>query len=359
MIRHLPWTLTALMLICLLPRSAAISHAAVVGTTSTFDTGTEGWNDGFGSGRPTRIDSGGPAGDGDSYLEVTSEGGFGPFSKLAFINEEAEWIGDYSDVSSVTLDVVNFANSDGPLALRLVLFGANNVSNRWTSVDAVTVPNDDQWHSVSFAIDEESLQRTQGSSTYEAMIGGVVRVMLRHDAGTPSATGTAIAAMTGFDNISLVGGSSLPSDFDSNGILDVNDLNLLLTEIRLGTGDLKFDRTGDGTVDLDDVVAVVTGPDDFNTYVGDANLDLEFNSGDLVALFQAGEYEDNIALNSTWSTGDWNADGEFGTGDLLFAFQIGGFEEGPRMGVQVAAVPEPCAVTLLLVGTLLCIRRRQ
>ena len=40
-------------------------------------------------------------------------------------------------------------------------------------------------------------------------------------------------------------------------------------------------------------------------------------------VFQAGEYEDGIAANSSWAEGDWNADGEFDSQDFVFAFQQG------------------------------------
>ena len=47
------------------------------------------------------------------------------------------------------------------------------------------------------------------------------------------------------------------------------------------------------------------------TWIGDSNKDGEFNSGDLVQVFAAGEYEDSVAENSSWATGDWNGDKEF------------------------------------------------
>lgn len=86
-------------------------------------------------------------------------------------------------------------------------------------------------------------------------------------------------------------------------------------------------------------------PHGFGTYLGDANLDGEFNSGDLVAVFEAGKYEQDVV--ASWSEGDWDADGRFGTGDLVAAFQDGGYEQGPR---PVAAVPEPASTLILLAG---------
>lgn len=64
-----------------------------------------------------------------------------------------------------------------------------------------------------------------------------------------------------------------------------------------------------------------SGPDDL--VPGDANRDGVFDSSDLVAVFQIGEYDDGIAKNSTWGDGDWNGDGEFDSADLVVAFQSG------------------------------------
>lgn len=84
---------------------------------------------------------------------------------------------------------------------------------------------------------------------------------------------------------------------------------------------------------------------------GDSNLSGTFDTADLLQIFQAGEYEDGVAQNSSWSTGDWNADGEFDTSDLVVANQAGSYV------AAASAVPEPTAVVLLLIGLLAIARR--
>ncbi len=56
---------------------------------------------------------------------------------------------------------------------------------------------------------------------------------------------------------------------------------------------------------------------------GDVNGDGVFDSADLVQVFQLGQYEDQLAGNSTWQDGDWNEDGDFNAADLVLAFQSG------------------------------------
>ena len=114
-----------------------------------------------------------------------------------------------------------------------------------------------------------------------------------------------------------------------------------------------FDENGDQVVDSADRLIWVK--DHANSWLGDSNLDQEFNSGDLVAVFTAGKYElDEMA---GWAEGDWDGDMRFGSGDLVAAFTDGGYELGP----PAAAVPEPSAVVLGLLGLLsvMGIRRRS
>ena len=70
---------------------------------------------------------------------------------------------------------------------------------------------------------------------------------------------------------------------------------------------------------------------------GDSNHDGIFNSTDMVVVFQAGEYEDGIAGNSTFEEGDWNGDGDFDTQDMVYVFQLGHYSTAAR-----PSSPFPC-----------------
>ena len=183
-----------------------------------------------------------------------------------------------------------------------------------------------------------------------------------YEAGTFAINGTTIGpssrgrVSTVFDDVYFI---PFPSrDLDGDGSLSVIDIDLLLQTVEAGTNDARFDLNNDDSVDADDIIALVEWPTGLSSYVGDSNLDGEFNSSDLIVVFQAGQYEDDVAMNSAWSAGDWNGDAEFDSGDLVFAFRSGGYESGPR--VSTSQVPEPVGGFLFSLGAIggFALRRR-
>ena len=148
---------------------------------------------------------------------------------------------------------------------------------------------------------------------------------------------------------------SSPADFNGNGVLDAGDIDLLTSQVRAGSNAAGYDLNGDSLVNEADRTVWVN--DLKRTYYGDSNLDGEFNSSDLVTVFQAGQYEDGVASNSTWATGDWNGDGDFDSSDFVTAFSAGGYEAGLRPAVS--AVPEPGSLVMMLLGLLGLTRLRK
>lgn len=145
--------------------------------------------------------------------------------------------------------------------------------------------------------------------------------------------------------------TGLVGDFNNDGDLDLDDINLLTAGTQ--DNDLAFDLTNDGYTDNDDRVRWVSELK--QTWFGDANLDGEFNSRDLIAVFTTNKFE--TGASALWEDGDWNGDQMFSTSDFIAAFADGGFESGPKLAFSV--VPEPIAVEMFLFGLMLVVRRCQ
>jgi hypothetical protein len=138
-------------------------------------------------------------------------------------------------------------------------------------------------------------------------------------------------------------GGRHPGDFNRNHLLDAADVASLETALRDGSNDPLFDLNLSGRVELTDLTYLL-----FNwleASAGDSNVDRRFDSADLVAVFSAGQFEDRVTRNSTWTTGDWNGDREFDTADLVLAFQSSRYESDFRL----ALVPELTLGPLTLV----------
>ena len=118
----------------------------------------------------------------------------------------------------------------------------------------------------------------------------------------------------------------------------------------------EFDLVEDGIVDEEDLRYWIHSLK--QTWFGDANLDGEFNSSDLVAVFQAGEYEDNDMHNSTWDTGDWDGNGDFESSDLIVAFQDGGYHQGTRNASAVVPEPNGFGTMVITLAIISSTRRR-
>jgi hypothetical protein len=150
---------------------------------------------------------------------------------------------------------------------------------------------------------------------------------------------------------------ALAADTNLDGVIDVADMDLLTSTLRAGGGvDARFDLNSDGVVDQADrnfFVRVVA-----STFYGDANLDGAFNSLDLVAAFQSGEYNDSVNDNSTWAEGDWSGDGDFDSTDVILALQSGGYFEGIGTVGEGELVPEPTSAVLMLLGIMALCRCR-
>ena len=133
--------------------------------------------------------------------------------------------------------------------------------------------------------------------------------------------------------------------------MDAGDLDLQAAAIASGEHPVEFDLDGNGSVDTADRTLWV---DQLKySWIGDANLDGEFNSSDMVQVFTVGKYETDEGAG--WAEGDWDGNQRFDSSDMVLAFQNGGYERGQRPAAK--AVPEPDGMLFLIPAMLFFCRR--
>lgn len=237
----------ASLLACAL--AAPCAHGATLHTDDFQEDDASWTNGGF---TVTRETSGGPDGAGDAFLSVD------PFRHLATHNTTPAWTGDFAAIgaAAVTADLMAPPGS-APLSVRLVLFGPGvspSTSPRWTSTVAMDVPADGEWRNYEFSLAEEDLTLVVPSATYEELMRGVLRVMLRHQPGAPSATTTSVDGTLGVDNLTLAGPMLLSGDYNDDGVVDTADYAAWRDNLGGPAGTLPND-THDGPIGSDQYAA--------------------------------------------------------------------------------------------------------
>ena len=282
-------------------------------------------------------------------VESVASGGIrGRFPTLAFDAENrahAAWLD--IDENDINLAYVRYAIHDGQQWSESTI----------TTLENVTLGFRDGRKQVSLALDNSGNPRVASGDmrvvNYSTLNDGEWKTDLVLDAGVDRYNGLVVLRTNPVTNdpaiafwepdgdrsgtvrvLSRKEPTPLIGDVNHDGVLDAADIDAIARQLD-GPVDLAFDINDDGSVNSDDYDFWVT--EIRNVYRGDANLDGQFDSGDLVAVFGAAKYEDGQNQNAGWAEGDWNGDRDFNSTDLVAAFADGGYDQGPRP----APVPEP------------------
>ncbi len=141
----------------------------------------------------------------------------------------------------------------------------------------------------------------------------------------------------------------LLGDFDSSGVLDIADIDLLSAEILAQTNGTGFDLNDDGQVDQED--SRIWVEDLKMTLMGDSNLDFIVDAQDLNTLGIRWQQTGQLL----WSGGDFNSDGAVNSTDL----NVLGLN-WQQSAMPALAVPEPSQALVLCSVLIYCgIRRRR
>jgi len=187
--------------------------------------------------------TGGQGGATDRYLRATSRGGAGPGSRLG-IQNALQWTGNYTaaGVVAVRADVRNPSTAD--LALRVLLFGPGG---EFTSTVPVALPAGGNWQSITFSLSPSALTFVGfGMGNLQTTLGGVTRIIIRHQTGAPDGSGgggTPIVATLWIDDITAV-----PAPAPK---IDVTPPDLPFGDVQVGSqGSLSFTIRNTGEADL-------------------------------------------------------------------------------------------------------------
>ncbi len=280
------------------------------------------------------------------WTEVTATGGHPAANAQGDLSVHwaiRRWVSD-EDGDFVINGLVNNGSASGDGTVGRILLDGEEIWSAVTNGDTIDidVPVTLSAGSIlDFVIDPD------GSGVYDPADPTTVDLIADGNDGT-----TFWVTINGAPTLFIPGGG-MQGDFNNDGVLDAQDIDDLTQQSALGTNPASHDLNGDSLVNEADVKVWIS--DLFNSWVGDANLDGEFNSGDLVAVLSSGTYEADV--DSVWSTGDFNGDGRTNTSDLVTALADGGYEVGPK--AAVSAVPEPGSLLLLSSALLLLVTRRR
>jgi hypothetical protein len=191
----------ALLLSAFLPSAGRAS--IVLGQIDTFENGTtQRWGIGMpGPFAPVNIPTGGPAGAGDHYLQVTSNGSAGAGGRITVFNRD-QWTGNYlaAGVNAVEMDLINLGTQ--PLSIRIALKrGIARTDPGFASTNPFVLPADGLWHHAVFLLDAADLTRLGSQTlTLDSLLSGVAEFRVLESA-VPALDGERISAVVGIDNV--------------------------------------------------------------------------------------------------------------------------------------------------------------
>jgi PEP-CTERM motif-containing protein len=182
--------------------------AATLGQTDTFQNlTTDNWfAGGLGTGSvppvpPHVVATGGPAGAGDAFLQITAGGGDGPGSKLVAINA-AQWAGNYltAGISGIAMDLKNLGAT--PLDIRLLVEDPMMAPPLDEAVSTVgfVLPAGSGWQRAFFPLSPTSFTAVMGS--VNAALGHATLLRIIHS--TTAGDAEAVVGALGVDNITAV-----------------------------------------------------------------------------------------------------------------------------------------------------------
>jgi len=180
------------------------AHAIDFGQVDNFQDGTTmDWINGGGS-PVLNIDTGGPAGAGDRYLQISSTGSIEPGGRLTVLNL-IQWVGNYiaAGVTAIEIDLRNEGAVD--LSIRLAFKESFGFGTPGYLSQPMILPAGSGWLHFFISLAPSDLIPVGGPAPYATFFSngnGEMRII--NAVGTGNLNGEPIAAQLGIDNIRAV-----------------------------------------------------------------------------------------------------------------------------------------------------------
>jgi hypothetical protein len=186
---------------------AGSARAIVVGQVDDFEDGTlQNWANGGAPGVPPvlNINTGGPAGANDNFMQVTSDGsGAGKF--LTVFNR-AQWLGDYvaTGMTAIEMDLRNLGSVS--LNIRLAFKNSSGLgAPGYLSTTPFTLAAGSGWQHAIFLINPATMTAVGSPAAFNTFFaGGFDEMRIINELGTTNLTGDVVTAQLGVDNIHAI-----------------------------------------------------------------------------------------------------------------------------------------------------------
>jgi len=178
----------------------------VVNQTDTFEGGIANWQNppGFAS-----VQSGGPGGAADHFLQVQTNGQAGGSGSLLVTFNQNQWTGNYTTqgVSAIEMDLnnLNYPNGGAGMSIRIVFrTGTGGEATPAPVSNAFSLPSDGAWHHAVFPLNAANFTPINSPPSFATVLAGGnqdFRILHNPSVSEIGASTSPVSALLGIDNI--------------------------------------------------------------------------------------------------------------------------------------------------------------